>query len=253
MNLTRARLSSYVNGLKTLSSAAQAELSNALFDVWQATGRDIDALHDAVNMLAPPIAAKYGQASGTLAAELWEEIYRADTGRSASAIIDDADDSRLFGASSGYAFSGDAVDPDLATAHVLGTMNKAVNGHARRTMTRNTANHGGRYARVPTGATTCAFCLMLASRGFVYRSAESAGEFDSYHSNCDCQVIASFDEDNSAIDGYDPDEYLAMYRAAARESVYESTEGHYGKHAEGHSRSSVYSTLTNMRKMYGLK
>ncbi len=253
MNLTRERLSSYVNGLKTLSGAAQAELSNGLWDVWQATAHDLDALHDAVNMMAPPIAAKYGQASGTLAAELWEEIYRADTGKRASAILDSEDDAHLFEASSGYAFSGDAVDPDKAVAHVMGTMNKAVNGHARRTMTRNTANHGGRYARVPTGDTTCAFCLMLASRGFVYHSAESAGEFDSYHPHCDCQVVASFDEGASEIEGYDPDEYYAMYRAAAADSASESTKGHYGALAAGHSRSNVYSTLANMRSMYGLR
>ena len=32
-----------------------------------------------------------------------------------------------------------------------------------------------RYARVPTGAETCDFCLMLASRGFVYQSEGTAG------------------------------------------------------------------------------
>jgi len=59
------------------------------------------------------------------------------------------------------------------------------------------------YARVLTGAENCGFCVMLASRGPVYSSAESAGErraseildtrnerfINSYHPNCDCLVV----------------------------------------------------------------
>ena len=40
-----------------------------------------------------------------------------------------------------------------------------------------------RYARVPTGAETCDFCLMLASRGFVYHSTSSAA-VDHTHASC---------------------------------------------------------------------
>lgn len=40
-----------------------------------------------------------------------------------------------------------------------------------------------RYARVPTGAETCDFCLMLASRGFVYQS-ESTASASHVHANC---------------------------------------------------------------------
>ena len=61
-----------------------------------------------------------------------------------------------------------------------------------------------RYARVPTGPETCLFCLMLASRGAVYRSEASAGAVDHYHANCDCRVVPDFD--GTDIEGYDPDE-----------------------------------------------
>ena len=40
-----------------------------------------------------------------------------------------------------------------------------------------------RYARVPTGAETCDFCLMLASRGFVYQS-ESTASASHVHAGC---------------------------------------------------------------------
>lgn len=47
------------------------------------------------------------------------------------------------------------------------------------------------YARVPRGAKTCAFCTMLASRGFVYATAKTAGEEDKYHHDCDCMIVPS--------------------------------------------------------------
>lgn len=61
-----------------------------------------------------------------------------------------------------------------------------------------------RWARVPTGAETCQFCLMLASRGFVYLSAEKAGKDSDghYHANCDCRIVPGFDD--TQIEGYDP-------------------------------------------------
>lgn len=40
-----------------------------------------------------------------------------------------------------------------------------------------------RYARVPTGSETCDFCLMLASRGFVYQS-ESTASASHVHASC---------------------------------------------------------------------
>ncbi len=48
---------------------------------------------------------------------------------------------------------------------------------------------GVRFARVPTGWETCAFCLMLAGRGAVYHTRKSAGEFRHFHRRCDCKVV----------------------------------------------------------------
>lgn len=60
-----------------------------------------------------------------------------------------------------------------------------------------------KFARVPTGAETCDFCLMLASRGFVYSSEATAGavKLDHYHSGCDCRVVAGWD--GTEVEGYD--------------------------------------------------
>lgn len=68
-----------------------------------------------------------------------------------------------------------------------------------------------RYARVPTGAETCNFCIMLASRGFVYRSSNAAGALDHWHPNCDCRIVPGFNG-YTDIAGYDPDSLYEKWK-----------------------------------------
>lgn len=83
---------------------------------------------------------------------------------------------------------------------------------------RNCKKNGVRYARVPSGRETCAFCFMLASRGFVYWSEEDAGGAGhKYHSNCDCIIVPGFHKDSgldedAQIEGYKPSELRERYR-----------------------------------------
>lgn len=65
-----------------------------------------------------------------------------------------------------------------------------------------------RWARVPTGATTCPYCLMLASRGFVYRTEAKA--LNANHRHCDCRIIEGFE--GMEVEGYDPDLYYDMWK-----------------------------------------
>lgn len=55
-----------------------------------------------------------------------------------------------------------------------------------------------RWARVPTGDDTCAYCMILASRGFSYGSEEMASHT---HLNCDCRVVPSW-SDEPIVEGY---------------------------------------------------
>lgn len=66
-------------------------------------------------------------------------------------------------------------------------------------------------ARVPTGLTTCKWCVMLASRGAVYSSELAAGgEGNRYHAHCDCvPTVVRSESDYPA--GYDPNYYLDLY------------------------------------------
>ena len=61
-----------------------------------------------------------------------------------------------------------------------------------------------KFARVPQGP-SCGFCIMLASRGFVYATKETAGEFSDWHDRCNCIVVAGVD--GLEVEGYD---YMGM-------------------------------------------
>ena len=70
---------------------------------------------------------------------------------------------------------------------------------------------GVRFARVTTGNDTGLFCLMLASRGAVYKTRKTAGEFMSFHRGCDCKVVPGFEKDPLAVlvEGHNPNvDYL---------------------------------------------
>ncbi|MCF2705822.1 EndoU domain-containing protein [Arcanobacterium haemolyticum] len=118
----------------------------------------------------------------------------------------------------GRSLAGKTIDdlwPDITnldTAQQLAAemMNAAARLQTQRNMRRDPTRP--RWARVPTGATTCAFCLMLASRGFAYTSEESAGREMQYHSDCDCKIIPSWGK--QVLKGYDPDRFAEMYEAA---------------------------------------
>lgn len=88
----------------------------------------------------------------------------------------------------------------------------------RRTVQRNVARdarNGARYARVPSGTKTCAWCAMLASRGFVYASEDTAGKRNKYHADCDCMIVPSWSK-TPKLDGYDPDGLYSSYLEARR-------------------------------------
>lgn len=97
-----------------------------------------------------------------------------------------------------------------------------------------------RYARVPTGAETCDFCLMLASRGFVYQSEGTAGAGHTHYA-CDCRCVPGWD--GMEVEGYDTQEIYDRWQAsidakarerAERNGTTESEE--YAKIMQGYGR-----------------
>lgn len=179
---------------------------------------DREAVRDALHTIVPTLVREYGDLAATAAAEWYESVRAAQIGGSFLAQLADTFPEAGVHGGVGYALS--ASDPTEIPQRLLGSLQRYVLYSQRSTVAQNAQRDRARpaFARVPSGAKTCAWCTMLASRGFVYESADTAGGTSAlssdYHDDCDCQVVAEFDRDGHHIDGYDPDRMYEQYLAA---------------------------------------
>nr|DAK34661.1 MAG TPA: minor capsid protein [Caudoviricetes sp.] len=87
--------------------------------------------------------------------------------------------------------------------------------HANRTTIHNAVKNNLCYARVPFG-NSCAFCLMLASRGFVYKTETTAGEDKGhYHARCRCKIVAG--KKDTKIGDHNPEKLNQRMMQIAKE------------------------------------
>lgn len=105
--------------------------------------------------------------------------------------------------------------PDLSDpVEVVRFVRAMVRTSARATMRQAIRRDPSRpkWARVPSGAKTCAFCTMLAGREYAYNTAETAGLGRHYHPDCDCAIVPSWGK--TKITGYEPERYKRMWEQA---------------------------------------
>lgn len=208
-----------------LATAQRRAVDFALDDLQRLfLGLDLSApalVNEALLEVVPQLVREYGDLAATAAAEWYEQVrdapgtFYARLGREASA---DAVEGAVR-----YASRHLYTDNPAATLDVLyGAMQRHITYSGRDTISRSVWADPAypRFARVPTGSRTCAFCEMVASRGFVYASESHAqrsgrGQMqDKYHDDCNCQVVPSWDAEQAHIEGYDPDAMYARYKAA---------------------------------------
>lgn len=197
-----------------LVAAAVAELQTELAK-WDLT--NIGDVREALFQLIPMLVDNYGNAAAAQAAEWYEEM-RPGTGYTARTVASIPTDEI-------YADLGfHAKDLDAARvagfAHVFtGALQRHITYSSRETIARNVEVDPlrPRFARVPMGANTCAWCDMLSSRGFAYRSRETAGEVTRFHAGDDCQIVPEWEANQAHIEGYDPDAAYERYLGARAE------------------------------------
>lgn len=188
-----------------------------------------EAVRDALLEFVPALVREYGDVAATVAAEWYEELRSDVTSRSFSAQLaalkPDAAVEASVRYAAGHLFDG---DPAGTLALLSGSVQRFVTYGSRATVARNVQLDPlkPRYGRVPSGSRTCAWCGLMASRGFVYHSKVSAGDGpggrrgygDDYHDDCDCQVVVEFDREQHHIEGYDPDRLYDIYMRARSSS-----------------------------------
>lgn len=179
-----------------------------------------EMVRDALLELIPALVQEYGTIAATAAAEWYEDLRRrAGVPGPHRTVLSPGAQAEQVEATVRYAAGalfGSA--PSTAGGILNGAVQRLISYSSRDTIRRNVASDRSRarYARVPSGAKTCAFCEMAAGQGFSYASEEAAAQ--EFHDDCDCQVAVEWESAPADIAGYDPDEMHERYEAARAEA-----------------------------------
>lgn len=217
-----------VDKIKDAGNAAYWLARRDLEKLWATLPFDHpEACREILLQAVPGLVEKYGQMAAVAALEWYEQLRAVTPGLPAyRATLPPAAGlpGEVVRASLGGLWETDTtrrqVERDRVFNALNGIVEKNVKQAARDTVTYNARRDPAkpRYARVPSGEKTCAFCMMLASRGFVYKNAETAGMTEVFHAKCDCQIVPEFGKGSARIPGYDPDAMQEKYQEARKQA-----------------------------------
>lgn len=203
--IPRVYVDNFTAALNKLSQKTREKLAEALASIDMS--QDVATVREQVIDVMQAYCGGATDTAAMLAAEFYDGLREFEIGERYGAL---AESGRKLAATDGAvrAFAQKLVDgkPDEFRELCLERLDYEIKVAAERAVLINGARDRKRprFARVPTGAETCDFCLMLASRGFVYRSADSATHS---HANCDCRIVPSWKANK--VEGYDP---KALYK-----------------------------------------
>lgn len=177
-----------------------------------------EAVQAAIFDFVPALVSEYGDVAASVAADWYDEL-RASEGVAGSfraplaPTVPEAQVSDRLG----YATRASGplwVSDSVTLTNFLALMtNEYVLQPGRDTVMQAAHKDKAAYARVPE-PNACKFCLMLASRGFVY-SKSTAGQSKKFHGKCRCNAMPVWDETRARVEfGYDPDALYDLYRAS---------------------------------------
>lgn len=203
-----------VNAMRTAQKRLSERAKSAVNALWgDVKGSDPAVVRNAFLDAMPQIVDTYGAASAEVAAEYFEQL----TGYSADPVdalsVDQVRAAVRYQAGKLWTSS-----PVEFVTGVMGNADRFVKAFGRNTIYENSDRHGVRYARIPSGDKTCAFCTVLASRDVLYLTRRSAGERgfgNDFHDDCDCEVTPVRDA-SELPEGVD--ELYAVYESARDES-----------------------------------
>ena len=177
-----------------------------------------DLVQAALFEFVPVLCAEYGDIAATVAADWFEEL-RAAEGVAGSFRAPLAPPVPLEQVNARLGYATRASGPlwtgasDVLTAFLGMMANEYALQPGRDTVMQAAHADNAAYARVPEPG-ACDFCLMLASRGFIYTKA-TVGDTNKFHGKCRCNAIPVWDETRARVEyGYDPDALYDQYREA---------------------------------------
>lgn len=231
--ISRRAWNRYIEKLRQLDNKAAEEMIKyraAVVADYEAGKVTASAARKSIVDYAFGITTKYGEASASLACEMYDAAARL-TGATVPAAIP--------AKTATYAETAKAVygtlnqNPEVMPAAV----GRLVKQAGADTTMQNAIRDGAEWAWIPNGD-TCAFCITLASQGWMPASKDqlNGNHAEHIHANCDCTFAIRFDG-ASGVAGYDPDKYLSMYNGADpggswRDKVNAMRRGIYAKNAD---------------------
>lgn len=228
---TRAELDQLVRALNRVSGSARSDLRAALAGV---DPEDRAAVRRTLGILYPELLAVYGAAAAALAADMVEAWATDLAIRPEVVLAQPATPARAAGIAD-WALS----QPDWQGNLDIVT-DEVVKQPYRDTVQQSARRSRAAWARVPTGRETCAFCILAASRGAVYHTAQTAGADRKFHGDCDCQVVLVRGPQDFP-EGYDPEELFDIYDTGTQVAK-----------SHGHRKPTTKQILAGMREATGL-
>lgn len=212
MRIQRAWIEAYSQSLNEASGRGADVLSEALENVGWDMG--VELVRDQLIGVMETCCGATTEVTARLAADFYDGLReRCGVPRDGfEAVIDPCRDPK---ATEGAvrAFVQDLVDErpaESVASKCLDRLDREARLAANLCVERNARRDPRKptWARIPTGEETCDFCIMLASRGFVYHSGDLAAHA---HADCNCRVVPSWDA-SPEVEGYDPDALYELYR-----------------------------------------
>lgn len=214
--VTRRSITRYSKAVDQAVDAARADLT-AFWDTLPLD--DPAACRDMLADFVPRLAAQYGDVAALAATEWYDsERYaagiRSEFQAMPAQVALPSQVEASVRATAGHLWSD---QQEKMLNDLMGGLQMWIKDAGRDTVLHNVRRDPAnpRWARVPRGAKTCAFCSMLASRGWVYASEKTAGGMGNrFHHDCDCEIVPSFGDTDPKIDGYNPNRLEELYNEA---------------------------------------
>ena len=203
VTIPRAAVDFLTEEINGISADAQARVLEVLQGInW--TPENIAQCRDLVIQALAAVMPTYTTMAAQASADFYDAARELVVGEKMGAkAISDYDPAKTEGAVRGFVRFVLRDDVQTFNDQVLQRIDYEMKRSANMSVVENGRRDPKRvrYARVPTGAETCDFCLMLASRGFVYQS-EGTASASHCHSSCDCRVTPGWD--GMEVEDYDP-------------------------------------------------
>lgn len=185
------------NDLARISSDVSGLALRELLEIWDALeGADPEDVRDGLLDMVPALVEEHGAAAGEAVAEWYEDEREKALGVPGEPRLSEVEYEAVEGS---IRWAARDLFVDGQQSKTLDKLEAVVDRHvhqqSRETLIASIEadTKNVRYARMMRGRETCGWCRMLASRGFVYRSEDSAGGNHAWgHDRCQCEVVPDF-------------------------------------------------------------